>query len=103
MIFDLSFDRTFQSWANTSGKPLNDIKEKFKFDDLFDKFEKAVYGRKDLIKHKLIDALLFLIPFKKYLSIFSLKTNAKAGLEYRCIAFRKIDRDRREWDWDTQF
>ena len=40
VVFDLSFDRVFKSWAALSGKNFNDIKSRFKFDDLFDKFEK---------------------------------------------------------------
>jgi len=40
VVFDLSFDRTFQFWANASGKQFDDIKNKFQFDDIFDKFEK---------------------------------------------------------------
>ena len=40
VIFDLSFDRTFQSWANASGKAFNEIQSRFLFDEIFDKFEK---------------------------------------------------------------
>jgi len=39
VVFDLSFDRVFQSWANASGKTFQDIKNQFQFDELFDKFE----------------------------------------------------------------
>ena len=41
VVFDLSFDRTFQFWATESGRQLNDIKSKFRFDELFDKFERS--------------------------------------------------------------
>lgn len=40
VVFDLSFDRVFQFWANASGGQIDGIKSKFKFDDTFDKFEK---------------------------------------------------------------
>ena len=40
VVFDLSFDRTFQFWANASGREFDDIKNKFQFDTFFDKFEK---------------------------------------------------------------
>jgi epoxide hydrolase-like predicted phosphatase len=40
VVFDLSFDRVFQSWANYSGKPFEEIKSNFLFDELFDMFEK---------------------------------------------------------------
>jgi glucose-1-phosphatase len=41
VVFDLSFDRVFESWATSTGKPFDDIKIKFVFDELFDKFEKS--------------------------------------------------------------
>lgn len=41
VIFDLSFDRTFQSWATSSGRNFNDIKSNFQFDQLSDKFERG--------------------------------------------------------------
>ena len=41
VVFDLSFDRVFQSWATSSGMPFDDIKIKFVFDELFYKFEKS--------------------------------------------------------------
>ena len=41
VVFDLSFDRIFWFWANASGGHYDEIKSKFQFDDLFDKFEKA--------------------------------------------------------------
>lgn len=40
VVFDLSFDRVFQSWATSSSEQFEEIKSKFQFDQLFDKFEK---------------------------------------------------------------
>lgn len=40
VVFDLSFDRTFQFWSNASDRQFDDIKNKFQFDTFFDKFEK---------------------------------------------------------------
>lgn len=40
VVFDLSFDRVFKSWAASSGKQFDDIKSNFVFDELFDKFER---------------------------------------------------------------
>ncbi len=37
----MSFDRTFEYWANISGRQFNDIKDKFSFDPTFDKFERG--------------------------------------------------------------
>ena len=41
VVFDLSFDRVFQFWANASGKQYEELKSGFQFDDIFDKLEKA--------------------------------------------------------------
>jgi len=40
VVFDISFERVFQSWATSSGRQLDDIKSRFMFDELFDKFER---------------------------------------------------------------
>ena len=40
VVFDLSFDKVFQSWATLSNRQFEEIKSKFQFDQLFDKFEK---------------------------------------------------------------
>ncbi len=41
VIFDVSFDRTYQYWATASGSKFEDIKHRFKFDEVYDKFETA--------------------------------------------------------------
>ncbi|AMJ65272.1 HAD family hydrolase [Hymenobacter sp. PAMC 26628] len=40
VVFDLSFDKVFQFWANASSGQYAEIKSKFRFDDIFVKFEK---------------------------------------------------------------
>lgn len=40
VVFDLSFNRVFQSWGNASGISVDEIKGKFEFDNHFDWFEK---------------------------------------------------------------
>ncbi len=40
VVFDVSFDRSFQYWATSSDRQFDDIKNKFQFDNIFDKFEK---------------------------------------------------------------
>ena len=40
VVFDLSFDRIFQFWANASAKRYDEIKSVFQFDVTFDKFER---------------------------------------------------------------
>lgn len=33
----------------------------------------------------------------------SFKTEEELGLDYSCIAFKKIAEDSRNWDWDKPF
>lgn len=39
VVFDVSFDRTFDFWAKASGKQMADLKRAFQFDDIYKKFE----------------------------------------------------------------
>jgi FMN phosphatase YigB (HAD superfamily) len=41
VVFDLSFDQVFQTWAAASNRQVDELKAKFKFDEVFDQFEKA--------------------------------------------------------------
>ena len=41
VIFDLSFDRVFQYWSLASNKGIEELKDKFRFDSIFDRFEKG--------------------------------------------------------------
>ncbi len=41
VVFDVSFDRTFQFWASASGQRFADIKSKFLFDEVSDNFERG--------------------------------------------------------------
>lgn len=54
VVFDLSFDRVFQSWATSSGKPADAIKKRFRFDILFRQSERneisPEYFRKALLQ-----------------------------------------------------
>lgn len=54
VVFDLSFDRVFQSWATASGKPAETIKKRFRFDLLFRQSERneisPEYFRKALLQ-----------------------------------------------------
>lgn len=40
VVFDLSFDRVFQYWADVSGKKFTEIQSKFQFDNILDQFER---------------------------------------------------------------
>jgi FMN phosphatase YigB (HAD superfamily) len=41
VVFDLSFDQVFQSWAVASSRQADELQAKFEFDEVFDQFEKA--------------------------------------------------------------
>jgi glucose-1-phosphatase len=47
VVFDLSFDRVFETWATSSNGQFEEIKSKFLFDQLFDKFEKNEVSAKE--------------------------------------------------------
>ncbi|GEO07618.1 class I SAM-dependent methyltransferase [Segetibacter aerophilus] len=47
---------------------------------------------------------LRLVPLKEQLvETSSFKTNKELGLNYACLAFKKILEDDRKWDWDKSF
>jgi FMN phosphatase YigB (HAD superfamily) len=41
VVFDLSFTRVFQAWAKASNRQADKLEAAFRFDELFDQFEKA--------------------------------------------------------------
>lgn len=41
VVFDVSFERVFVKWAGFSGKPVDLIRENFRFNETYEKFEKA--------------------------------------------------------------
>ncbi|RZJ95318.1 MAG: HAD family phosphatase [Hymenobacter sp.] len=41
VVFDLSFRRVFQVWAKASNRQADELEALFRFDELFDQFEKA--------------------------------------------------------------
>lgn len=50
----------------------------------------------------LLKTVINLLPFKKmFYSTINFKTDAELGLDYRCIAFKKMGEDERKWDWDS--
>ena len=59
-------------------------------------------------KKKNVQGLLYFLinslPFKtKIFPTVSFHTDEQLGLDYSCIAFLKIDEDKRSWDWDKVF
>ena len=68
------------------------------------KFGREKSGKKFRLAQRLFETLLWCIPFKdKFMPFYSLKTNRQLGLDYRCIAFKKINNDSRAWDFDIPF
>lgn len=56
VVFDLSFDRVFESWAVSSAMDVEVIKDKFVFDEVFEKFERNEISPdqfRSLISHRL--------------------------------------------------
>jgi glucose-1-phosphatase len=56
VVFDLSFERVFESWAVSSGMDVAVIKDKFLFDEVFEKFERNEISPgqfRSLISHRL--------------------------------------------------
>jgi len=47
VVFDLSFDRVFHSWAAASGQETGVLKRQFQFDELFDAFERGEVSNED--------------------------------------------------------
>lgn len=41
VVFDVSFDRTFEYWSQASGTPVEEIKSTFRFDEIYEQFEVA--------------------------------------------------------------
>lgn len=72
--------------------------------EFFSGFEKIPFTIKKKLAEAITTSLLKIVPFKnKFLPGFSFKTNYRLNLEYRCIAFKKISVDKRNWDWDAPF
>ena len=70
--------------------------------EILDKHEELKVSKKYSIGEKIFENLIGSLPFKKrFMGNFSLKSSRELGLNYRCIAFKKIDKDKRTWDWDA--
>ena len=58
---------------------------------------------KNIAKY-VLSFVIKILPFKnKIYETIDFKTDKELGLNYSCIAFIKIDEDRRNWDWDKIF
>jgi putative hydrolase of the HAD superfamily len=53
VIFTCSFDNAFDYWAMVSGKDINEISNKFNFDEIFQKFERGEIDSTVFRKHVL--------------------------------------------------
>ena len=64
-------------------------------------FEKNSISFKKQIANKIVSLIVSLIPFKNRIyEGVDFSTNAQLGLNYSCIAFKKITEDLRGWNWD---
>ena len=68
--------------------------------EIYDTFEKVKVSARYTTGLRLFEIGTNLLPFKKkYMNFYSFKTSTQLGLNYRSIAFRKIAKDTRNWDW----
>lgn len=52
----------------------------------------------------LLSFLINMLPFKKRIyPTFNFKTDGELGLDFSCIAFQKMEEDKRSWNWDKTF
>jgi predicted O-methyltransferase YrrM len=64
--------------------------------------DKIKMSFKKALAQNLISFVMSLIPFKKRVyDGIDFSTNKKLGLDYNCIAFKKIGDDKRSWNWDS--
>ncbi len=71
---------------------------------IVERFQQIEVSKTYSIGAKLFEGLLSFLPFKsRYMPNYSFKTTHQLGLDYRCIAFKKIAADTRRWDWVKPF
>jgi len=51
VVFDFSFDKTFEHWSKAIGKDVHEIKKQFKFGDSFEKFERNEISPEQFIEY----------------------------------------------------
>jgi predicted O-methyltransferase YrrM len=71
---------------------------------ILDKYGKVTHSKKHIAAENVFVKLIQMIPFKKrFMPYYSFKISRKLGLDYRCIAFKKIKNDERQWNWEKPF
>lgn len=69
--------------------------------EVMDVHNKIVVSAKRKFIKKILSLLIDLVPFKKRIfPATDFSTDEALGLDYSCIAFKKITEDKREWNWD---
>lgn len=72
--------------------------------EIVDRFDEDAVGTTYSIGRNIFEKILSFIPYKKkFLGSYSFKTSRQLGLNYRCIAFKKVGVDERQWNWDKPF
>jgi predicted O-methyltransferase YrrM len=62
------------------------------------------YTLKKKVAKYVLSSIINMLPFKKrFYETIDFKTDKELGLNFSCIAFQKIDEDRRSWNWDKSF
>ena len=51
VVFSYSFERTFETWASLTDNPAKEIRDRFKFDEAFKKFERNDISIEQFIDH----------------------------------------------------
>jgi putative hydrolase of the HAD superfamily len=108
VVFDLSFDRVFQSWASASGQEAEVLKRRFQFDELFDEFERGEISNEDFrieisrrlgfhLNNKAFDEGWCALYLDPYDGINELLSNLKQ--QYRLVALTNTNRiHERVWE-----
>lgn len=64
--------------------------------------DKAQSSSKRRLAKKITDTFIQLVPFKKkFYPDKNFEPVENQGLDYNCIAFKKVSKDKRNWDWDA--
>lgn len=71
---------------------------------IFDCHGEIKYSFKKRLTSRILSTLLSVFsPFKKLYPTFNFKSDLVMGLNYRCIAFKKVAEDNLPWSWDKSF
>jgi predicted O-methyltransferase YrrM len=71
---------------------------------LYKRHQEVTKSSKFRTAEKMVSKMINLIPFKrKIYPSYSFRTDRQLGINYYCLAFRKLSDDKRDWSWDAPF